>query len=140
MSLCQRCGAEVPDGSSFCPQCGSIFPTQPAQAQPQHSGIPDKITTMSDYPAKISITYAESASRLELLVRIVLHFVYGLIAGIWGFLAAIAALVQWFHILILGKRAVSLWSFTAGYYRFICRAESYLLLLTDHRPPISGKP
>ncbi len=92
-----------------------------------------------EYPLKFSSVYEENASRLELFIRIVYGFVLGLIASIWGFFAEIAAAIQWFYILILGKRHGSLWEFIAGYIRFYYRLEGYMSLLTDERPPITGE-
>ncbi len=92
-----------------------------------------------EYPIKFSAIYEESASRLELFIRIVYGFVLSIIAGIWGFFAEIAAVIQWFYILIMGKRNGSLWGFIAGYMRYYFRLQGYVTLLTDERPPISGE-
>ena len=92
------------------------------------------------FPAKIDIKYVEKASRLELFVRIILMFVYGIIAEIWGFFVLIAWVVQWIIILVTGKRNKGIYNFIAGFWRFWTRALSYCLMLTDERPPISGRP
>jgi len=92
-----------------------------------------------EYPIKFSALYEESASRLELFIRIVYGFVLSIIASIWGFFAEIAAVIQWFYILIMAKRNDSLWGFIAGYMRYYFRLQGYVTLLTDERPPISGE-
>ena len=35
--ICKNCGAQLPDGSTFCTQCGSAV--QPEQAQPQYTPV-----------------------------------------------------------------------------------------------------
>ena len=92
------------------------------------------------YPASFEALYVEKASRIELFVRIVYGFILGLIAYFWNFAVGIAAFIQWFHILILGRRNEKLWRFTLSFYRFYSRALAYFTLLTDAKPPISGKP
>ncbi len=60
---------------------------------------------------KITVNSAEKASRLELIIR----FIYGLVAcivlGIIGIFAYIAWVLQWLHVLILGKRHKALANF-----------------------------
>jgi hypothetical protein len=91
------------------------------------------------FPAKIDIKYTQKASRLELLVRFVLGFAYLIIANIWGIVIGFALIAQWIIILITGKRNKDLFEFTAGFWRYLFRVYSYVWMLTDERPPISGK-
>ena len=91
------------------------------------------------FPTKIDIKYTEKASRLELLIRLVLMFVYGIIAEIWGIFVLVAWILQWFHILFMGRRHKSLENFMKGFWRYWTRVVAYALRLTDERPPISGQ-
>lgn len=140
MNNCNKCGTKLPQDSSFCPECGSPTAVESGQPQPTRSEKMDSgITSSIDFPVKISMPFEEKASRIELFVRIVLGWVYGIIAGVWGFLAAVANIIQWFHILFTAKRNATIWNFVQGYYRYAVRVSSYTLLLTDKRPPISGQ-
>ena len=122
---CPECGFENKSDAKFCVNCGAEL----------EKGVPKR-----EYPIKVKIkTMEEKASRIELFVRIVYGFVLSIIAGIWGFFAEIAAVIQWFYILIMGKRNGSLWGFIAGYMRYYFRLQGYVTLLTDERPPISGE-
>ncbi|MFQ6088470.1 MAG: DUF4389 domain-containing protein [Candidatus Methanofastidiosia archaeon] len=94
---------------------------------------------MVKYPIKVELEYVESASRLQLFVRIVIAIVWGIIASIWGFFAEIAVIVQWFYVLIFGRRAQSLYKFTRGFFKFYLRYLGYVYILTDEIPPISGE-
>jgi len=55
------------------------------------------------FPAKVDIKYTQKASRMELLVRIVLGFVYIIIAEIWAIVVAFALIAQWILILVQVK-------------------------------------
>jgi len=94
----------------------------------------------NSYPASYEALYVEKGSRAELFVRIVYGFILSLIDYFWMIAVGFAIFIQWFHILILGKRNEKLWRFTLSFYRFYARALAYSSLLTDARPPISGKP
>ena len=91
------------------------------------------------FPMKPDIKFVEKASRLELFIRLILMFVYGIIAEIWGLFVGIAWVLQWFHILFMGRRHKGLENFMKGFWRFWVRVIAYVLMLTDERPPISGQ-
>ncbi len=94
----------------------------------------------NSYPASYEALYVEKGSRIELFVRIAYGFILSLIANLWMIAVAFALIIQWFHILFLGKKNERLWQFTLSFYRFYARALAYFSLLTDARPPISGNP
>ena len=85
---------------------------------------------------KISVTSAEKASRLELIIRWVWGFIVGIILCIIGIFAYIAILIQWIHILILGKRHPALAKFVTNWYKGMAQLGFYYMLSTDERPPL----
>jgi hypothetical protein len=91
------------------------------------------------YPASFESVYVEKGSRLELLVRIVYSLILGLIAYFWSFIVGFTIIIQWFHVLITGKRNEKLWRFKASFFRFYTRMFAYYSLMTDVRPPITGR-
>jgi hypothetical protein len=91
------------------------------------------------FPAKVDIKYVEKASRFELFVRILLSFVYGIIAEIWGILAGVLLVLQWLIVLVTGKRNKGIYNFIAGFWRYWTRTIAYILMLTDERPPLNGR-
>ncbi len=49
--------------------------------------------------------YEHGAGRLELFIRIVYSIVVGIVLMVYGFIAEICMFIQWFVILILGRRS-----------------------------------
>ena len=88
---------------------------------------------------KITLNSAEKASRLELIIRFIYYFVGIIILGIIGIFAYIAMFIQWFHILILGKRNGSLAKFINSWLVAYAQLLFYFLLATDERPPLLPK-
>jgi hypothetical protein len=95
---------------------------------------------MVEYPVKLDVEYDEKASRLEaLIIRPLYAIVLCIILEIWGIVAFIVIVIQWLHILVLGKRNHGMHDFVTKYFRFYARVYGYFCLLTDARPPISGE-
>ena len=81
-------------------------------------------------------TYAHDASRLELLIRIVYWILIGIVACVYGIIATICLIIQWFYVLIFGKRNEGLSNFAKGYLEYIVHVMSYTYIMTDKRPDI----
>ena len=96
----------------------------------------------------------ENASRAELFIRIpyfigfyILAYILMLVIGIWGMWVGIMFLLNWFYILITGKRAqfmheqINKWyifAYQRVYVEWIYqKCLPYFLLLTDKRPGFS---
>lgn len=78
--------------------------------------------------------------RIEALVRIPLAIIYGIITGIWGFFAELAAIVNWFYALISGKRSETLADFVNQFVAYSYDVNRYLYMTTNKRAwPIEGE-
>jgi len=84
----------------------------------------------------INVKSSEKASRLELFIRIVWTILCSIVLGIVGIFAVIAMFIQWFHILILGKRQMQLNKFYTAWMTAFFAMSYYKNLSTDERPPI----
>jgi hypothetical protein len=80
--------------------------------------------------------FENDASRLELLIRIVYWILIGIVAAVYGIIASICLFIQWFHILILGRRNEVLSNFAKGYLEYMVHVMSYTNIMTDTRPAI----
>ena len=80
--------------------------------------------------------YEHDASRVELLIRIVYWILIGIVAWIYGILAFIVLFIQWFCILVFGRRSEGLSDFAKGYLEYLVHVMSYVYIMTDRRPGI----
>jgi len=85
---------------------------------------------------KITIKSDEKASRLELFIRFIWYFIAVIILGIIGIFVYIATLIQWLHILLLGKRQGAIAKFVNAWVSAYAQVMIYFLLATDERPPL----
>ncbi len=81
-------------------------------------------------------TYVRESSRLELLVRIVYWILIAIVAFVYGIIATICLIIQWFHILIFAARHEGLSNFARGYLEYLVHVMSYTYIMTDKRPDI----
>lgn len=84
----------------------------------------------------ITVKPVEKASRLELFIRIIWTILCSIVLGIVGIFAIIAMVLQWFHILILGKRQMQLNKFATNWLIAFAALHFYKNLSTDERPPL----
>ena len=90
----------------------------------------------TDIGQKQLFTYEEPASRIELFVRFVYMILIGIVMYIYAIVAGLCTLVQWIHILILGRRNVGLHEIIQGYLEYQVHVMPYLSYVTDNRPNI----
>jgi hypothetical protein len=81
--------------------------------------------------------FEEKASRIELFIRIAYGFLLGIMYSVWGFLVAFVVTLQFWHILIFGRRGRSLHDWTRRYLNASLYVNAYLNYLTDTRPDLT---
>jgi hypothetical protein len=96
--------------------------------------MPDTEENMSQL-----FTYEHNARRWELLVRIFYSIAIAIVLMVYGFIAGIVMFIQWFVILILGRRSEGLSDFIRGYLEYHVHVLSYTSWMTDKRPGIMPK-
>lgn len=80
--------------------------------------------------------YEHDAARFELLVRILYWILIGIVLWVYGILAGICLIIQWFCILILGHRNEALSGIARGYLGYMIHVMPYTYIMTDKRPNI----
>ncbi len=80
--------------------------------------------------------YEHDASRFELLIRILYWIALGIVLAIYGIIAEICMIIQWFGILILGRRSEGLSNFIKGYLEYLVHVLPYVYFFTDKRPQV----
>ncbi|ATU08917.1 DUF4389 domain-containing protein [Methanohalophilus portucalensis] len=81
-------------------------------------------------------SYEKKASRLELFFRIIYSILIGIVLYIYGIFTGICLVLQWFVILIAGRRIERLNRIIKGYLEYCTHVIGYLFLTTDIRPSI----
>ncbi len=84
-------------------------------------------------------TFEHKARRWELLVRIFYSIAIAIVMIIYGFIAGILMFIQWFVILVLGRRSEGISNFIRGYLEYYVHVLSYTSWMTDNRPGIMPK-
>ena len=81
----------------------------------------------------------EGRNRLTSFFRYLVVIPWLIVAGIYGFIAEIVAVIAWFAIVFTGRYPEGLYSFNAGYLRMYSRTYTFQHLLTDEWPPFGGE-
>jgi len=84
--------------------------------------------------------FEKDASRFELLIRILYWILIGIVLWVYGIIAFICLIIQWFHILILGSRNEWLSDIAKGYLEYLVNVMGYTYIMTDTRPDIFPVP
>ncbi|MDD1687510.1 DUF4389 domain-containing protein [Methanoregula sp.] len=84
--------------------------------------------------------FEHDAGRLELLIRIVYWILIAIVLWVYGIIAVICLIIQWFHILIFGSRHEGLSDFARGYLEYMIHVMPYTYIMTDKRPDIMPVP
>ncbi|MDD1719705.1 MAG: DUF4389 domain-containing protein [Methanoregulaceae archaeon] len=83
--------------------------------------------------------YEHDARRLELLIRIFYSIAIAIVMFVYGFIAGVCMIIQFFVILVLGRRNQGLSDFIQGYLEYHVHVLSYTSFMTDARPGIMPK-
>jgi len=62
------------------------------------------------------------------------------LSGSYGIITFICLFIQWFHILILGKRHEGLSNFAKGYLEYLVHVMNYVYIINDKHPNILPVP
>lgn len=143
-NTCKSCGAPQSPDAKFCTNCGV--------AQNGMSGAPETMPGVSPSPShsgqmsggspeklKQLFAFEQPARRIELLVRIFYSIAVWILLWAYGIIARICLFIQWFVILILGRRNDGLSDFIKGFLEYYVHVMSYIYWMTDERPGVVPK-
>lgn len=86
------------------------------------------------------VEYTEPRNRLSVLFRAILHLPHGIIENVWSALAQVLAVIQWFMILVTGRRNEGIWNLQRAYLGYAARVWTYAGLGFDTWPNIGPEP
>ncbi|KYC45643.1 MAG: hypothetical protein APG12_00686 [Candidatus Methanofastidiosum methylothiophilum] len=135
MVYCTRCGSENPDGTLYCKECGAFI----GDDEEKRKMDGNVYSSIKEYPITLSYNYKEPSSRAELLIRIIYVIFLNIIIEVWGIVAGLAQIFQFFYVLIYAKKHKGAFDFITGFFRFYFNVTTYTYLLTDDRPPITSE-
>ena len=85
---------------------------------------------------KFDVTYKEEAGRLELFIRWLWAIPTYIVAFVLEIIGILCMMLQWLHILILGKRNKALHDWIVKFMAYMVKFMSYFYLITDERNPL----
>ncbi len=86
------------------------------------------------------VGFEESRNRLTVAFRFILAIPHLIVADVWGYLAQILAVVQWFIILFTGKRNEGIWNMQQSWLGYYSRVIGYVYFLFDEYPAFGTDP
>lgn len=85
------------------------------------------------------VQYTESRNRLTTFFRGILSIPHMIVAGVWGYLAQLLAVIQWFIVLFTGKRNEGMWNMQNQWNGYSARVSAYYSLMYDPYPPFGNE-
>jgi hypothetical protein len=91
------------------------------------------------HPIRLVVNDDLQRNRLTVFFRLILAIPLILWGLLWGAIAALAWIVNWFATLFMGRSPDGLHNFLASFLRFSTHSRAYLLLIADPYPGFTGK-
>ena len=86
------------------------------------------------------VAYQEQRNRLTVAFRIILAIPHLIVSQVWGYLAQIVSVIQWFVVVFTGKRNEGLWNLQQSWLVYYGRVLGYTSLLYDQYPAFGTDP
>src|SRR6266516_5911378 len=97
-------------------------------------------TAQARHPVRLVVNDDLRRNRLTVFFRLLLAIPHLIWVTLWGLVAAMAAIANWFATLVRGQSPEGLHNFLATYLRYQTHVYAYVLLLADPFPGFGGKP
>ena len=91
------------------------------------------------HPIRLVVNDDLQRNRLTVFFRLILAIPLFLWAVLWGVIAMLAYIVNWFATLFMGQSPEGLHNFLATFLRYTTHVRAYTLLVADPYPPFTGK-
>jgi hypothetical protein len=100
----------------------------------------EPVTEHARHPIRLVVTDDLQRNRLTVFFRLILAIPHLIWLTVWGIVAALAAIANWFATLVNGESPEGLHDFLATYLRYQTHVYAYILLVADPFPGFGGKP
>ena len=101
---------------------------------------PPAATERVQHPIRLVVTDDLQRNRLTVFFRLILAIPHVIWLLLWGIVAALAAIANWFATLVKGESPEGLHNFLSTYLRYMTQVYAYILLIADPFPGFGGKP
>jgi len=101
---------------------------------------PPAATERVQHPIRLVVTDDLQRNRLTVFFRPILAIPHVIWVVLWGIVATLVAIANWFATLVKGESPVGLHEFLATYLRYVTQVYAYILLIADPFPSFGGKP
>jgi hypothetical protein len=101
---------------------------------------PAAATERVQHPIRLVVTDDLQRNRLTVFFRLILAIPHLIWLFLWGIVATLAAIANWFATLVKGESPEGLHNFLATYLRYMTQVYAYILLIADPFPGFGGKP
>jgi Domain of unknown function (DUF4389) len=95
---------------------------------------------VNDRPVHLIVSDRMERSRATVFFRLLLAIPHLIWLSLWGLLALVAVVLNWFATLFAGTSPEGLHNFLAAYIRYAIHVGAYVLLAADPFPEFTGKP
>jgi hypothetical protein len=95
-------------------------------------------TSFAQHPVRVVVNDDLQRTRLTVFFRLILAIPHFLWATLWGVIAILAAIVNWFATLFTGRSPDGLHTFLATFLRYATHVRAYALLIADPFPGFTG--
>jgi hypothetical protein len=96
-------------------------------------------STSTQHPIRLVVTDDLHRNRLTVFFRLILAIPLFLWAVLWGVIAVLAYIVNWFATLFMGRSPDGLHNFLATFLRYTTHVRAYTLLVADPYPQFTGR-
>ncbi len=96
-------------------------------------------TAPSQHSVRIVVNDDLQRTRLTVFFRLILAIPHLVWVSLWGVIAVLAVVVNWFATLFMGRSPDGLHTFLATFLRYVTHVRAYLLLIADPFPGFTGK-
>ena len=93
---------------------------------------------MNDRPVHLIVSDDLERSRVSVFFRLILAIPHLIWLSLWGIVAALAVIANWFATLFAGQSPDALHNFLAAYVRYAIHVGAYLFLAAQPFPEFTG--
>jgi hypothetical protein len=101
---------------------------------------PPAVSERVQHPIRLVVTDDLQRNRLTVFFRLILAIPHVIWLLLWGIVATLVAIANWFATLVKGESPEGLHDFLATYLRYGTQVYAYLFLIADPFPGFGGQP